>query len=76
VLQPFAAGNQFAIGRKNGGDAHDVACRDSRAAQSKLKTREPLPMFSDAFCEENLFRDERHGWCRGAVPPKLCPRLA
>ena len=44
--------------------------------KSELKTREPLPMFSDAFCEENLFRDERHEWCRSAVPPKLCPKLA
>src|SRR6202011_4750782 len=34
VLQPFAAGNQFAIWRENGSNADDVARRDSRATQS------------------------------------------
>src|SRR5260370_37848989 len=76
VLQPFAAGDQFAVGRKNRGHANDVASRDARIAQRKLKAREPLAMFPDTFCEENLFRDERHVWCRSAVPPKVCPRFA
>src|SRR5271165_6375697 len=31
-------------------------------------------MFADAFSEENLLRDERHGWCRTAVPPALDER--
>ncbi len=40
-----------------------------RNASSKLESR--LPMLSNAFCEENLFRDERHEGCRSAQSPKL-----
>ncbi len=53
---------------KNGGDANDVARRDSGVSQRELETREPLPMFSDSFGEEDFLRDERHV-CRVAVPP-------
>jgi hypothetical protein len=28
-------------------------------------------MFTNAFCQENSLRDERHVRCRSAVPPRL-----
>ena len=68
VLQPFAAGDQLAIGRKNGGDAHDIAGGNARIPQGQLETGKPLAMFSHAFGEENFLRDERHG----VVPERRC----
>src|SRR5450432_974288 len=61
VLQPFAAGDQFAIGREDRRDQHDVARRNSRVAQRQLKARKPSPMFTDAFGEVSLLSDKRHG---------------
>src|SRR5580658_4618054 len=66
VLQAFTAGNQFTVGREDRGDAHDVARSDPCIAQGELKARKSFAMFSDAFGEEDLLRDERHGaglWC-------------
>jgi hypothetical protein len=61
VLQTFAARNQFAVRRKNRRDADDVARRNSRVAQSQLKTRESFTMLTDAFGEKYFLCDERHG---------------
>src|SRR6266436_8644143 len=71
VLQTFAARNQFAIGRKNRGNANDVARGDARVAEGELKARKSFTMFTDAFGEEDFLSDERHGaglpclrtWC-------------
>jgi hypothetical protein len=61
VLQTFAAGNQFAIGREDRGDAHDVARGDAGVAQGKLEAGKPFAMFTDAFGEKYFLSDERHG---------------
>jgi hypothetical protein len=61
VLQTLATGNQFTVGRENRRDAHDVACGDSCIAQGELEARKSFAMFTDAFGEEDLLRDERHG---------------
>jgi hypothetical protein len=61
VLQSFTAGNQFAIGRKNRGDADDIACRNASVPQGELEARESFAMFTDAFGEENFLSNERHG---------------
>src|SRR6266481_9345638 len=61
VLQSFAARDQFAIGREDGGDAHDVAGCDARVAKRKLEAGEPFAMFSDALGEKYLLSDKRHG---------------
>jgi hypothetical protein len=61
VLQSFAARNQFAVGRENGGDANDVARGNAGVPQSELETREPFTMFTDAFGEEDFLSNERHG---------------
>src|SRR5450631_2969393 len=66
VLQSFAARNQFAIGREDRRDAHDVARRNSRVPESELKARKPFTMFSDAFGEKYFLCDERHGAGVGA----------
>src|SRR5437899_142863 len=63
VLQAFAAGDQFAVGREDRGDPDDVAGRDSCVAQGKLKTRKPFTMFTDAFGKKYFLSDERH--CAG-----------
>src|SRR5579885_2739621 len=66
VLQTFAAGNQFAIRRKDRGNADDIACRDTGVAQRQLETGKSFAMFSDALGEEDLLSDERHSaglWC-------------
>jgi len=47
--QPFAARNQFAVGRKDGGDADDIACRNARVPEGELKARKSFKMFTDAF---------------------------
>src|SRR5580704_6093014 len=60
VLQSFAAGNQFTVRRKNRGDPNDVARRNSGIAQRQFKTGKPLSVFTYAFGEENLLRDECH----------------
>jgi hypothetical protein len=60
MLQSFRTRDELAIWRKNRGNAHDVARGNARAAQCQLKAREPLSMFSDTFCQEDLFRNERH----------------
>src|SRR5580692_13118010 len=70
VLQAFAAGNQFAVGRENRGDANDVARGDARVAQRQLKARKALAVFPDSLGEENFLRDERHEYYRTAVPPR------
>src|SRR5579862_9843935 len=67
VLQAFAAGNQFAVGRKNGRDTNDVARRDARIPQCKFKTGKPLTMFTDAFGQKYFLSDKRHS--AGARPP-------
>src|SRR5467141_1135148 len=59
MLQPFAARNQFAVGRKDGGDADDIACRNARVPEGELKARKSFTMFTDAFGEENLLSNER-----------------
>src|ERR1700676_4626361 len=61
VLQALAARNQFAIGRKDGGDADDVAGGNSRVAESELKTRKSFAMLTNALGEEDFLSDERHG---------------
>jgi hypothetical protein len=61
VLQSFAAGNQFAVGRKDGGDTNNVARGNASVPQSELETREPFTMFTDAFGEEDFLSNERHG---------------
>jgi hypothetical protein len=61
VLQAFAAGNQFTIGREDGRDADDVASGNARVAQGQLEAGEPFSMFPDTFREEDLLRDKRHG---------------
>ena len=66
VFQAFAARNQFAVWREDGGNADDVARSDSRIPQSQLKARKPFAMFSDAFGEKYFLRDERHGAGVGA----------
>src|SRR5216684_1166370 len=77
VLQSLAAGNQFAVGWEDGGDANDVARGNASVPQSELETREPFTMFTDAFGEEDFLSNERHGaglpclreWCAR----KICP---
>src|SRR5207302_1579120 len=61
VLQSFAAGNQFTVGRKNRGDADNVARGDARVPEGELEARKSFTMFTDAFGEENFLRNERHG---------------
>jgi len=61
VLQTFAAGNQFAVGRKDRRDADDVASRNARVSKGELEARKPFTMFTDAFGEEDFLSDERHG---------------
>jgi len=61
VLQSFAARDQFAIGREDGGDPHDVARRNARVAKRELEAGEPFAMFSDAFGEKDFLSDKRHG---------------
>jgi hypothetical protein len=61
VLQTLAAGNQFAVGREDRGDADDVARRNACVPQSELETREPFTMFTDAFGEKDFLSNERHG---------------
>jgi hypothetical protein len=74
VLQPFATGDQFTIGRENRGNAHDVARRNACVSKRKLETGKPFTMFSDAFGEKYFLRDERHvAGC--AVPPLLGVRI-
>src|SRR5437588_10725874 len=63
VLQSFAAGNQFAVGREDGGDADDVACRNPCVPQGELEARKPFAMFTDAVGEEDYLSNERH--CAG-----------
>ena len=61
VLQTFTAGDQFAIGREDRGDADDIACRDARVSEGELEARKPFTMFTDAFGEKYFLRNERHG---------------
>src|ERR1700682_5207406 len=61
VLQSFAARDQFAIRREDGGDSHDVACCNTRVAKRELEAGEPFAMFSDAFGKKDFLSDERHG---------------
>ena len=61
VLQAFTAGNEFAIWGKNRGDADDVARGDAGVSERQLEARKPFTMFTDAFGEEYLLRNERHG---------------
>src|SRR5580698_8575690 len=70
VLQAFAAGNQFAVGRENRGDANDVARGNACVAQRQLKAGKALAVFPDSLGEENFLRDERHEYYRTAVPPR------
>jgi hypothetical protein len=66
VLQAFAARNEFAVGRKDRRDANDVAGGDTCVAEGQLKAGKSFAMFADAFGEEDLLSDERHGaglWC-------------
>ena len=60
VLQPFAAGNQFAMRWENRGHANDVARRDPGVSQRQFETGQPLSVFTYALGEENLLRDECH----------------
>ena len=71
VLQPFAARDELAGWRKNGGNPDDVAGGDTRVAQRELEARQALAVLSDSLGEENVLRDERHEWCRSAVPPDV-----
>jgi hypothetical protein len=61
VLQALAAGNQFAVGGEDRGDADYVARRDARIPEGKLEARKPFTMFTDAFGEKYFLRNERHG---------------
>src|SRR5260370_6031729 len=61
VFQAFAAGNQFAVGRGNRGDADNVTGGNSCVPERELETGEPFPMLTDAFGEEDLLGNERHG---------------
>src|SRR3984885_8915567 len=70
MLQTFAAGNQFAVGRENRGDANDVARGNACVAQRQLKAGKALAVFPDSLGEENFLRDERHEYYRTAVPPR------
>src|SRR5271154_6995382 len=70
VLQNFAAGNQLAVGRKNRGNANDVARGNARIAQRQLKAGKALAVFPDSLGEENFLCDERHEQYRTAVPPQ------
>src|SRR5260370_5641058 len=71
VFQSFAAGDQFAVGREDGGHANDVAGGNSRISQSEFEARKPFTMFTDAFGEKYFLSYERHGaglpclrpWC-------------
>src|SRR5713226_8153774 len=77
MLQSFAARNQFAVGREDGGNANDVARRNACVPQGELKTRKPFTMFTDAFGEEDFLSNERHGaglpclreWCTRKIFP-------
>src|ERR1700734_1672236 len=60
MLEPFTARDQFAVRRKNRGDANDVARGDPGVSQRELEARKPLAMFSDSLGEENFLCDERH----------------
>src|SRR5260370_11562819 len=51
VLQTLAAGNQFAVGREDRGDADDVARRYPGVPQSDLETRDPFTMFTYTFVD-------------------------
>src|SRR5271155_475957 len=54
MLQPFAAGDELAVGRENRRYADDVTRRNSRVAQCQLKARQPLAVFTYSLCEENF----------------------
>src|SRR5580693_4628600 len=60
MLQAFTAGDQLAVGRKNRGDANDVARGNSGVSQRELEARKPFAMFSNSLGEKNFLRDERH----------------
>src|SRR3984957_466727 len=60
MLEPFTARDQFAVRRKNRGDANDVARGNSGISEGELEARKPLAMFSDSLGEENFLRYERH----------------
>jgi hypothetical protein len=60
MLEPLTARDQFAIRRKNRGDANDVARGNSSVSQRELEARKPLAMFSDSLGKENFLRYERH----------------
>src|ERR1700722_2355205 len=60
MLEPFTARDQFAVRRKNRGDANDITRGDSGVSQRELEARKPLAMFSDSLGEKNFLRYERH----------------
>src|SRR6185437_4669380 len=69
VFQSFAARNQFAMRRKNGRNANDVAGCNAGVAQGELKARQAFAVLSDPLGEENFLRDERHELSGCALPP-------
>src|SRR5437763_1738393 len=71
MLQTFTSGNEFAIGREDGGDANDVARGNARVAQGQLEAGKPFSMFPDTICEEGLLRDKRHGAGFSGLPDRI-----
>jgi hypothetical protein len=57
IRESLRARDQFAVGRKDGGDTHQVLRRDAGVAQGEFERGEALPMFSHAFGEKDLLGD-------------------
>src|SRR5262249_41518066 len=68
MFQSFASRNQFAIRRKDEGNANNVASDDARIAQNQFEAGEPFPMFPDTFREEDLLRDKHHSAGFSSLP--------
>ena len=57
ILQSLGARDEFAVGRKNRRDTHQILRCDTGIAQGELKRRQPLAVLSHTFGEKDPLRD-------------------
>ncbi len=60
VGEAFLTRNDFAIGRQNGRNGHEIKFFDSRVAKGHLKRCQLLLMPSDSFGKKNIFGNHTH----------------